>query len=137
MSHQLADLSIGALAEAAGVNVETIRFYQRKGLVAKPGRQHGEIRRYAGRDVARVKFIKAAQRLGFSLEETAALMKLDDGKHCHEARVLAEEKLGDVRSRLAALRQMEAALETIVTRCSEAKGAVTCPLIASLLPHDE
>jgi MerR family mercuric resistance operon transcriptional regulator len=61
-------LSVGAFATAAGVNVETIRFYQRKGLLPEPTRPYGQIRRYGDTDVARVKFVKSAQRLGFSLE---------------------------------------------------------------------
>ena len=76
--------SIGALAKAAGVNVETIRFYQRKGLLVEPRRRYGEIRRYGAGEVARVRFVKAAQRLGFSLDEIAGLLRLDDGAHCDE-----------------------------------------------------
>lgn len=132
MSHDPQSLSIGALADAAGVNVETIRFYQRKGLLDEPERRHGEIRRYRLTDVARVRFVKAAQRLGFSLGEILALLRLDDGMHCEEARGMAEHKLEDVRSKLLLLQQMELALEGLVTGCRAAKGMVTCPLIASL-----
>ena len=81
-------LSIGAFAEAAGVNVETIRFYQRKGLLLEPEKPYGSIRRYGGTDVARVRFVKSAQRMGFSLDEVAGLLMLDDGTHCDEAREL-------------------------------------------------
>jgi small multidrug resistance family-3 protein len=70
-------MTIGVLAEAAGVNVETIRFYQRKGLMQEPDRPLGSIRRYGEPDLARVHFIKSAQRLGFSLDEVADLLKLD------------------------------------------------------------
>jgi MerR family mercuric resistance operon transcriptional regulator len=73
-------LTIGAFAEAAGVNVETIRFYQRKGLLPEPGRLHGRIRRYGESDVKRPRFVKSAQRLGFSLGEIAALLRLDPQK---------------------------------------------------------
>ena len=69
MSQPPETFTIGALAEAAGVNVEMIRFYQRKGLMSEPDRPLGSIRRYAETDIARVRFIKAAQRLGFSLDE--------------------------------------------------------------------
>ena len=125
-------LSIGAVADAAGVNVETIRFYQRKGLLDTPERHHGKMRRYRPSDVARVKFVKAAQRLGFSLDEIRALLKLDDGSHCDEARAMAEQKLDDVRSKLTNLRHIEVALEGLVTVCCATKKTVTCPLIASL-----
>ena len=77
MSHK-ESFTIRGMAVAAGVSVETIRFYQRKGLLATPRRSHGEIRRYGLKDIARVKFVKAAQRLGFSLHEIVALLKLDD-----------------------------------------------------------
>src|SRR5215813_3295883 len=125
-------LTIGALANAAGVNVETIRFYQRKGLLPQPDRPLGGIRRYGDVDLTRVRFIKAAQRLGFTLDEVAELLKLEDGTHCGEARRLAEDRLRDVRERLANLRRMESALRQLVARCSATRGWIKCPLIASL-----
>jgi MerR family mercuric resistance operon transcriptional regulator len=120
------------MAATAGVNIETIRFYQRKGLVSKPIRSRGEIRRYGLEDVARVRFVKAAQRLGFSLVEIGGLLKLDDGTHCKEAREMAEQKLSDVRAKLRDLQRIEVALQTVITDCSGTRGKVTCPLIASL-----
>ena len=107
MTHHQPSLSVGAFAAAAGVNVETIRFYQRKGLLSEPTRPYGQIRRYGDADVARVKFVKSAQRLGFSLEEIAGLLQLEDGTHCDEARVMAEEKLEDVHTKLRDLRRIE------------------------------
>ncbi len=94
MHNAVESLTIGAFAKAAGVNVETIRFYQRKGLLPEPDKPYGSIRRYGEADVARVRFVKSAQRLGFSLDEVAGLLRLDDGAHCDEARVLAEQKCG-------------------------------------------
>ncbi len=132
MSKQPIGVSIGATAAAAGVNIETIRFYQRKGLVATPRREHGEIRRYGSKDVARIKFVKAAQRLGFSLDEIAALLKLDDGTHCKEAREMAEQKLDDVRGKLRGLRRIESGLRAVIADCTGAQGTVTCPLIELL-----
>ena len=125
-------LTIGALAQAAEVNVETIRFYQRKGLMQEPDRPMGGIRRYGAADLARVRFIKSAQRLGFSLDEIAELLQLEDGTHCIEARVQAERKLADVRAKLADLTRIEAALADLVARCSAARGRVCCPMIAAL-----
>ncbi len=124
--------SIGALAAAAGVNVETIRFYQRKRLLAEPTRRRGEIRQYGTDAVALVRFVKVAQRLGFTLDEIADLLALDPGAHCDEARVMAEDKLGDVRAKLRDLRRMESALKAVVADCGATRGTVTCPLIASL-----
>ena len=125
-------LTIGVLAEAAGVNVETIRFYQRKGLMQEPDRPLGGIRRYGEADMARVRFIKSAQRLGFSLDEIADLLKLEDGSQCNEAREQAERKLANVRDRLADLRRIEVALQGLVVRCCATSGQVQCPLIAAL-----
>lgn len=125
-------LTIGVLAESAGVNVETIRFYQRKGLMQEPDRPLGGIRRYGEPDLARVRFIKSAQRLGFSLDEVADLLKLESGSHCTEAREQAERKLADVRARLGDLRRIESALQGLVERCCAASGPVQCPMIAAL-----
>lgn len=126
------NLTIGAFARAAGVSVETIRFYQRKGLLPEPDKPQGSIRRYGSADVTRVRFVKSAQRLGFSLDEIAELLELDDGAHCDEARAQAEGKLIDVRTRLADLRRIETVLSGLVAQCSAASGKVRCPLIASL-----
>jgi MerR family mercuric resistance operon transcriptional regulator len=109
--------------------VETIRFYQRKGLLPEPDKPYGSIRRYGAADVARVKFV---QRLGFSLDEVAGLLRLDDGAHCDEARVLAEQKLSDVRGKLADLQRIESALAHLVHDCCASQGTITCPLIVSL-----
>jgi MerR family mercuric resistance operon transcriptional regulator len=126
------NLTIGAFGKAAGVNVETIRFYQRKGLLPEPPRPPGSIRRYGQRDVARVMFVKSAQRLGFSLDEIAQLLRLEDGTNCDEAAEIAAHRLGDVRARLADLLRMEAALSTLVGECRTHREAVSCPLIAAL-----
>lgn len=128
-------MTIGAAAAAAGVNVETIRFYQRKKLLSQPGRSYGTARRYGDADVARVKFVKSAQRLGFSLDEVAGLLKLDDGTHCDEAREVAEHKLEDVRAKLDDLRRIESVLAHLVERCCAARGTITCPIIAALHTH--
>ncbi len=132
MENNLENLTIGAFAKAAGVNVETIRFYQRKGLLLEPDRPYGSIRRYGRPDVARVKFVKSAQRLGFSLDEIGELLKLEDGTHCSEASELAALRLADVRARLADLMRMEAALSKLVDECCAHHGHVSCPLIDSL-----
>ncbi len=134
MKNNPENLSIGAFARAAGVNVETIRFYQRRGLLVEPNKPYGGIRRYGEADVARVRFVKSAQRLGFSLDDVAGLLKLADGTHCGEARELGEKKLAEVRAKLAELVRMETALSELVKRCGAARGRVDCPLIDAL--HD-
>ena len=125
-------LTIGTLSTAAAVNVETIRFYQRKALMCEPKRAQGSVRRYGQADLRRVRFIKSAQRLGFSLDEIAQLLTLEDGAHCDAAREQAQLKLLDVRAKLADLQRMEATLADLVQRCNAARGSVHCPLIASL-----
>ena len=127
-------LTISKLAQEAGVNVETIRFYQRRGLLAEPDKPLGGIRRYGQADVARVLFIKAAQRIGFTLDEVAQLLQLDDGTRCPDARAIAERKLADVRTRLADLQRIEGVLTQLVDRCATRRGKVRCPLIEALQP---
>ena len=126
------NLTIGALAAQVLVNVETIRFYQRKSLMQEPDRPYGSVRRYGAHDLRRVRFIKSAQRLGFSLDEIAQLLTLEDGTHCDEAREQAQLKLMDVRAKLADLRGMEAALADLVERCCAVRGNIRCPLISAL-----
>ncbi len=114
MNTSFENLTIGALATQAQVNVETIRFYQRKGLMHEPCRPLGSVRRYGAEDLGRVRFIKSAQRLGFSLDEIAQLLTLEDGTHCDEARERAQHKLIEVRAKLADLQRMETALADLV-----------------------
>jgi MerR family mercuric resistance operon transcriptional regulator len=130
-------LTIGALAKAAEVNVETIRFYQRRGLLSEPVKPLGGIRHYSGDEIARVRFIKSAQRLGFSLDEVAELLHLDDGTDCLKARSLAEKKLGEIREKRLLLTQMETVLSDMVGACRARRGKVSCPMIASLYGRSE
>lgn len=126
------DYTIGALAQRTGVHLETIRYYQRRGLVGEPERPLGGIRRYTEDHVGRLRFIRQAQELGFSLDDVGELLKLEDGAHCREARTLGARRLADVRRKLADLQHIESALAVLVDRCGSVKGRVSCPLIASL-----
>jgi MerR family mercuric resistance operon transcriptional regulator len=126
------NLSIGAIAKAAGVTVETIRYYQRRRLLGEPERPFGGIRRYTDAHIDRLRFIRQAQELGFSLDEVGELLKLEDGAHCRAARALGERKLVDVQRRLAELRRIESVLKDLMERCRSVDGRVRCPLIASL-----
>lgn len=132
MNKTVDSLTIGGLAKAAGVSVETIRFYQRRYLLPEPDRPLGSIRRYNAEDVARIIFIKSAKRMGFSLDEVAGLLKLSDGSQCDEARTLAEHKLTDVQNRIADLRRIELALQELICRCQTSRSEVRCPLISAL-----
>jgi MerR family mercuric resistance operon transcriptional regulator len=124
--------TIGALARQAGVNVETIRYYQRRGLVPEPAKPLGGIRNYAAEHVQRLRFIKRAQQLGFSLEEVGELLSLEDGLHCREVAEIAGQKLAIVRERIAQLQTIEHALAMLLRKCSSNRGKVRCPLIAAL-----
>jgi len=128
----MSGVTIGRLARAAGVNVETIRYYQRLGLVDEPSRPPGGVRRYTEEAVSRVRFIKRAQELGFSLNEIRRLMQLGDPQSCGEARALAAEKLTLVESRLADLARLRGVLLELIGRCDQARGKVACPIIESL-----
>ena len=125
-------LTIGTFAQEAGVSVETVRFYQRRGLLSEPDKPYGRIRRYGPADIARVRFVKAAQRLGFSLDEVAGLLTLDDGAHCDDARQFAELKLADVRGKLVDLRRIEKVLAALIRECCTSQSTVSCPLISTL-----
>jgi MerR family mercuric resistance operon transcriptional regulator len=124
--------TIGRLAAAAGVNVETVRYYQRIKLMPLPRKALGGIRRYSAEDLSRLRFIKTAQGLGFTLEEIADLVKLDDGTRCNEARDIAAHKLAVVRARRRDLRRIETVLARLVRQCETLRGTIRCPLIGAL-----
>jgi MerR family mercuric resistance operon transcriptional regulator len=124
--------TIGQLAKQAGVNVETIRFYQRRGLLDEPKKPLGGIRRYAQAHVRRIRFVREAQELGFSLDEVADLLALEDGRNCREAERIGSRKLATVRERLAQLKRVEKVLAALVDRCHCNTGKLRCPLIDAL-----
>ncbi|MDR3639548.1 MAG: MerR family DNA-binding protein [Isosphaeraceae bacterium] len=128
------NLTTGALAKAAGVNVETLRFYERKGLLPKPPRKPSGYREYPTEDVQRVRFIKRAQELGFSLVEIKELLALwvRPGTMPAEVKVHAEEKLADIRRRIASLRVMEEALKKLTDACSGQGPMSECPILHHL-----
>jgi len=132
MSDNANSLTIGGLARAADVHIETIRYYQRRGLVPEPQRPPGGIRRYGDADIERLTFVKTAQQLGFSLDEISDLLRLEDGTHCQEASALAEHKLRDVREKIGRLEKIEKVLGEMVGRCRARQGNINCPLIESL-----
>jgi MerR family mercuric resistance operon transcriptional regulator len=129
-------ISVGALATAAGVGVETIRFYQRRGLVALPARPPRGPRIYSRDTVERIRFIKAAQAWGFSLHDVSELLRLQDGTGCDEARSIAEARLAVVIERRRELRRIEVALRGAIASCTTRRRRVSCPLIASLRVTD-
>ncbi len=125
-------LTIGQLAQRTGAKIETIRYYERIGLLPVALRQ-GRYRSYDVTDVARLGFVRRSRELSFSIKEVRALLDLTAGGHesCAEARELAAVHLHDVRSRIADLRRMERALATTVRACDAGDDA-GCPLIDAL-----
>ena len=127
-------MTIGALARSAGVGVETIRYYQRRALLPQPLRQYGSIRRYGPADAARLRFIRRAQELGFTLEEIGELLKLQDGTDRRAIRRIARTRLQQVESRVADLQRMRRALQHVIDDCEHAPGAPRCPIIEAIDP---
>jgi len=125
-------LTIGRVAQAAGVNVETIRYYQRRGLLDEPEKPLGGHRRYAASAARRVNFIKRAQQLGFTLQEVKGLLLLEDGQSCRETRLLAEHKLAVIEARIADLSRMRRLLKGLISECEDGKRPRSCPIITTL-----
>lgn len=124
--------TIGVVARKAGVNVETIRYYQRIGLVREPALPQGGVRRYPPETVERIRFIKRAQDLGFSLSEVAGLLRLNDGMHCRDTRALAAKKLDLVEARIRDLSAVRRTLRQLISECDAGYERESCPIIDSL-----
>ena len=122
--------TIGGLAKAAGVGVETVRYYQRRGLLPEPARPPGEVRRYGDDDVRRLRFIRRAQAAGFTLEEIGELLALDRTGDRARVRELAAERLAALDPRIAELARARAALERLRSACASGKKG-PCPIIAA------
>jgi MerR family mercuric resistance operon transcriptional regulator len=126
-----ATLTIGHIAHAAGVNVETVRYYQRRGLVSLPPKRTRGFRYYTPETASRVRFIKRAQALGMSLKEVQRLIKIDAKGACKETRVLAVAKLALVEKKLLDLARLRDVLKNLVAACDRPHGT-SCPIIEQL-----
>lgn len=126
-----AKLTIGRLASAAGVNVETVRYYQRAGLVQEPAKPFRGFRHYPKATVERIRFIKGAQKLGFTLTEITQLLQLEDGQ-CDDALRLAMEKRAHIEVRIADLEAMRETLKELIRACDSKQGHRACPLVQAL-----
>lgn len=124
-------MRISDLAKGANVGVETIRYYQRCGLLRIPKRPKHGFRAYGDEDAARLHFVRRAQALGFTLEEIRELLSLSSAD-CDCVERLAEERLISVRSKIAELRSLETALDGAVRQCRQRKPYDGCPVIAAL-----
>lgn len=127
-------LTIGQLARSAGVGVETIRFYEREGLLNQPARRPSGYRQYPAETVRRVRFIRHAKDLGFTLKEIQDLLELrvDPSSSCVDVRQRAKDKIGDIEGRIAALERMKGALEKLVKSCRGRGPTSECPILEVL-----
>jgi MerR family mercuric resistance operon transcriptional regulator len=126
--------TIGALAKAAGVGVETVRYYQRRGLLPEPPRPHGEVRRYGDEDVRRLRFIRSAQAAGFTLAEIGELLQLSASDDRERARQLAQARVAALDEKIAELQRAREALDGLATSCARKRGG-PCPILTAFDRH--
>ena len=124
--------TIGQLAAHVDVNVETVRYYQRRGLIAQPSRPARGARRYSSADAQRLRFIKGAQRFGFNLREVKHLLRLLTPVSCNKTRALAEAKLESIDQRIRELRTLRKEFARLLTACHRNADESRCPIIERL-----
>jgi MerR family mercuric resistance operon transcriptional regulator len=125
--------TIGGLAKSGGVGVETVRYYQRRGLLAEPARPHGEVRRYGDADLKRLRFIRSAQAAGFTLNEIKELLDLDASDDRARARELAGARVAAIDEKIAELQEARDALAGLATACAKKRGG-PCPILTAFEP---
>ena len=123
-------VTIAGAAEAAGVGVETVRFYERRGLIRQPA-SNGGYRRYGDEQIERIRFVKRAQALGFSLEEVESLLNLQDGTDRRSVRTIAGKRLEEIRARIKDLRRLEGALAHLLAECANGHTK-RCPIVEAI-----
>src|SRR5581483_6055757 len=128
------EMTIGELAETAGVGVETIRFYERKRLIPQPRRPSSGFRKYDQQIAWRIRFIRQAQELGFSLAEIKQLLelRLDPRRSCADVKAEAEAKIADIDGKIGSLRKMRRALVEITRSCSGEGPTSACPILDAI-----
>jgi len=131
-------IAIGALSKHTGTNIETVRYYERVGLLPAPARSSGGYRLYGTDHLKRLNFIRRARALGFSLAEVRKLLTLADQRRrpCADVRIVAAAHLQDVKAKIADLRQMQRVLKDTVARCEAGTGS-HCPMIDALYTDAE
>lgn len=129
-------LKIGQLAKEIGINIETIRYYERRGLIEEPPRYTSGYRAFPPKYVERIRFIKRAQALGFTLREVSELLALADGNPaCKDIRKFAEEKVEDIETRIHDLQKIKEVLHELIKKCLSEGKLSSCPIIESLTQH--
>jgi MerR family transcriptional regulator, copper efflux regulator len=134
MKAAIGSMTVGALAKQAGVKIDTIRYYERRGLLPKPPRTDSGYRTFTPSSLERLRFIRQAQALGFTLAEVNQLLALRvrPGTTCTEVRKRAEAKISDIELRIQSLHRMKRALHQLVSSCAAAGAASECSLLANL-----
>ncbi|HFC91269.1 MAG TPA: Hg(II)-responsive transcriptional regulator [Leucothrix mucor] len=125
-------MRIGEVAKAAAINIETVRFYERKGLIEQPVKPSEGYRDYSNKLLERLLFIRRAKNLGFTLEEIANLLAMESAR-CDEVQEMATAKLRDVRSKLVDLKRMELVLSKLLISCQTNPKKSGCPIIETLI----
>lgn len=127
-------LTIGQVAAEAGVNVETVRFYERRGLIPAPARRPSGYRQYPSEVIGRIRFVRRAKGLGFTLREIAELLALrvDPDSSCADVRGRAREKIADIEARLDSLAEVKSALSRLARRCRGRGPTRECPILEAL-----
>lgn len=131
----MAEMFVGQLARKAGVNVETLRYYEKIRLMPKPSRKGSKYRVYSNSDLKRLLFIKRSKELGFTLKETIELLelKIDSKTKCGDVKYLAEQKLNDVVNRIHDLQKIKSVLKNLVVKCVEEElSADECPILEAI-----
>ena len=126
-------LTIGQVAQKANTGIETIRFYERKGLIEEPARRANGYRQYSAEHIAQLRFIQQAKELGFSLKEIGELLSIKAGtKTVHDVKQLAREKLDDIEGRIRLLQRMRKSLKKLVDSCPGEGPLSACPILDAL-----
>ncbi len=127
-------MTIGRVAQAAAVGVETVRFYEREGLIPEPPRRSSGYRQYPPSTVARLLFIKRAKGLGFTLKEIRQLLglRIEQGQACGQVRAATQAKLVEVETKIADLQRLAAVLAELVAACGDQRPTSDCPVLYAL-----
>ena len=126
-------LGIGSLSKQTGCNIETIRYYEREGLIPEPPRSEGGHRQYDDTHLKRLTFIRRSRELGFTLQEVRGLLRIVDGEHytCAEVKTVTLDHLADIRGKLADLKKLEKVLKELAAQCA-GDQTPDCPIVEAL-----
>lgn len=127
---------IGQLAKHAGVAIDTVRYYERNGMLSPAGRLESGYRRYGDAELERLQFIRRAKALGFSLADIRELLSLSDGRSVAKVKRAAQAKLADIEQRLAELQRVREGLQSLVAACPGHGRAEACPILNALIEGD-